>query len=50
MDIFILSAEREILLKCLSINGLMLRYATEDDRYDEEIVTLVIQQTGMAFQ
>ena len=45
-----LSAEREILLKYISINGLMLRYASEDDRNDEEIVTLAIQQTGLAFQ
>ena len=45
-----LSTEREILLKCHSINGLMLRYASEDERNDEEIVTLAIQQTGMAFQ
>lgn len=45
-----MDTEREVLVKCVTINGLMLRYASEDDRNDEEIVRIAIQRTGMAFQ
>lgn len=41
---------KEIFDKCISINGLMLKYANEEYRDDKEVVFQAIKQNGNAYQ